>query len=98
MGLLGPLLFFALVVYGAWAWRRTELRVPRFIHVLGLLGILLGAWMAWLDITIGEFTWRRAAFEILVMPWLVYAGFFVYSGPLRRAGVARRASDDDAAP
>ena len=96
MGLLGPLIFFAVTIYGAWAWRRSGLRVPRFVHVLGLLGLALGAWMAWLDTTIGEFTWRRATYEIVVMPWLVYAGFFAYSGPLRAARLARQESDDDA--
>ena len=98
MRLLGPLIFFTATVYGAWAWRRSGLRVPLFIHVLSLLGLLLGAWMAWLDSAIGDFTWRRAAFEILVMPWLVYAGFFAYSGPLRTARLTQQASDDEAAP
>jgi hypothetical protein len=54
--------------------------------------------MAWLDTTVGEFTWRRAAFAIIVMPWITYAGFFAYSGPLRRARSVKPASDDQAAP
>ena len=98
MRLFGPLLFFALTGWGAWAWRRAGLRVPLFVHVLGLIGLALGLWMAWLDSTIGEFTWRRATFELLVMPWLVYAGFFAYSGPLRRARLPQQAPDDEAAP
>jgi len=94
MRLLGPLIFIALTAYGAWTWRRSGLRVPRFVHALALLGLGVGAWMAWLDTTIGEFTWRRAAFEILVMPWLAYAGFFAYSGPLRASRMAQQDSED----
>ena len=93
MELLGPLIFLTISVYGAWAWRRSRLRVPRFVHVLGLLGVVLGAWMVWLDSTVGEVSWRSVAIEILMMPWLVYAAFFAYSGRLRAA----RSPDDDVA-
>jgi hypothetical protein len=98
MRLIGPTIFFALTVWGAWAWRRSGLRMPSFVHALSMFGLAVGAWMAWLDSTVGEFAWRRAAFELLVMPWIVYAGFFAYSGRLRRARLPQQAQDDEAAP
>ena len=95
---LSPLVFLALTAYGAWSWRRSGLRVPRFVHVLALLGLGLGAWMVWLDITSGELTWRRAVVEMVMMPWLVYAAFFAYSSRLRAARAAEVASRGKAAP
>ena len=83
MRYLGPLIFLALSVFGAWRWRRSALRVPRFVHILAILGLALGVWMAWLDTTIDEFTWGRSLLEVGVMPVLVYLGFFAYSGRLR---------------
>jgi hypothetical protein len=92
---LGPVIFLGLTAWGVWTWIQSGLRVPRFVHVLRLLGAFLGGWMVWLDTTVGEFTWRRAAFMLIVTPWLVYAGFFAYSGTLREERLNDQASRDD---
>jgi len=79
----GPLLFLALATFGAWAWRRARLKVPRFVHVLGFVGLATGAWLAYMDWSTGELTMKRLLLEVTIMPILVYVGFFAYSGRLR---------------
>jgi hypothetical protein len=42
----------------------------------------------------GEMSIDLEDFEIIVMPWIVYAGFLGYGGRLRAERLVRQASDD----
>ena len=86
----GPFLFLAFAGFGAWAWRRARLKVPGFVHALGLVGLATGLWLAYMDWSMGELTVKKMLLELTIMPLLVYVGFFAYSGRLR---VARTQAD-----
>ena len=95
---LGPLLFVALAMFGFARWRRSGRALPTFVHVLALLGLALGAAMAWVDFRAGQLTVTVAMLEIATMPLLVYVAFFVYfHGNAPEAGrrIGSSPHDDD---
>jgi len=97
MSVLGPVFFVALVAYGAWTWHRSGLRMPVTVHLLGLFGLGVGIWMAGLHAP-GEVTsWPQRIFSVVIMPVLAYAGFFAYSGRLRRARASAEADAESIA-
>ena len=98
MRYFGPLIFLTLAVAGALQWRRRGWKIPTFVHVLALVGLGLGVGMGWLDYTLGELQLTRAASYVVVMPVLVYIGFFAYSGRLlHEKDAAGNGPDDEAA-
>jgi hypothetical protein len=98
MRYLGSVIFLGLAIFGAVQWRRRGWRIPLIVHLLGLVGLALGVWMAWLDYSVAQFQFTRAVLEVGLMPLLVYIGFFAYSSRLiEQRDEAGKESDDQAA-
>lgn len=67
-----------------WIWTRRS--VPRYVHVLAMLGAAAGVWMATLDRGGWWPELRRGIVYVVIMVGLVYVSFGFYGAPV----IARR--------
>lgn len=82
---IGPLVLVGLAMY-AIAQSRAGRALPGFVHGLAVVGLALGAWIAWRDFRAGELTWTISFIEIAFMPAGFYIAFLVfYFGRVPRA-------------
>jgi hypothetical protein len=75
MEYVGPLVFAVVAAVGLVRVVKRRGALPRYVHVLAVVGVLLGLAIAFMSNDVG--TLRRIV-TVVVMPALVYLGFGFY--------------------
>ena len=75
------------VIVGAFAfltyWVRTRFWLPKYIHVLAAIGLIVSALSEWAspaDAPIKQQGWIARLFLVLVLPAIIYAYFILHGG------------------